>query len=217
VGEEPLKPEYPYTTPSPPDDGTPDPDKGKDLWGDVPTLGIVGDWGYNSPSFNLDPPNPNGNGPAGGGPEETMPIRVNMISLRTALTNMGSATVQAIAAYEDLKATVRSTKDHVFGQDAIVQHDPGKSKGGGAHGDQPGQTPTDYGHSSTDPSPLQAPAKDFASGMNPAQEKVLEEIANSLELLGQFMRGVDTAGQAYSATDRKAVFPEPPPSPVTST
>jgi hypothetical protein len=44
--------------------------------------------------------------------------------------------------------------------------------------------------------------------------RVLEQIANSCEILGQFTAGLNRAGQSYGQGDRQSRFPDPPPSPV---
>ncbi|MDN3357275.1 hypothetical protein [Actinomadura sp. DC4] len=112
-----------------------------------------------------------------------------------------------VGAYEDLVAGVLGGKDTVFGQNATVTNTSpsmsGPWSGGGGSGTQ-----------HVDPSPAAASAVEFAASMNPAQEKVLEFAANAIELVGQFIAGVDRAGQTYAATDRAAIFPPPPENPV---
>jgi hypothetical protein len=126
---------------------------------------------------------------------------MNMISIRTGLFTIVSELQSAVALYQDVRNEVYSTKDNVFGQNAVV-------------------APTVTGvenyvpDSDTEPSEIQKSAQDFAASINPAQEKVLEQIANALEVVGQFTAGVDRSGQAYGSADRKAVFPDPPPNPV---
>lgn len=204
MGTQGKQPKYgpPYQPPS--GDGQPDPDKGKDLWSLVPQLAVPAPWNGNPgpPSFNDDPP---GQQSASGDPTPTpecWPIQMNMISIRTGLFTIVSELQSAVALYQDVRNAVYVNKDHVFGQDATV-------------------SPQVYGvenyvpDSDTEPSEIQKSAQDFAASINPAQEKVLEQIANALEVVGQFTAGVDRAGQAYGSADRKAKFPEPPPNPVT--
>ncbi|MCO6005342.1 hypothetical protein NE236_10130 [Actinoallomurus purpureus] len=191
--------------------GSSDPDSGKDFWGDVPDLAVPAPWGTTGPpSFNDDPSSPAGAGesPPGGIPLTT-PISVNLSSLRFAMNSMLSDVKLLVSDYESLKSLVAAQKDTVFGQNATVTevgnslgNAAGQASGGGGSGSGNPQDHT-YG------SQIQPYAQDFAASINPAQEKTLEAIANSLELVGQFIAGVDRAGQTYSHADRLARFPEP--------
>jgi hypothetical protein len=127
---------------------------------------------------------------------------MNMITVRTGLYSIIGELQSAVALYEDLKSFVSANKDQVFGQHAMV--DPNVT---GVENYVP--------DGSQDPSEIQGQAQQFADSINPAQEKVLEQIANALEVVGQFVAGVDHAGQSYGQSDRKAMFPPPPKSPVT--
>jgi hypothetical protein len=186
------------------------PDYGKDLSNLVPHLAVPAPWNGQPgpPSFNTDPPQQD---PAAGDPPPVppvSPIAANLISLRSGEMNLISEVQSLIADYETLREKVFATKDSVFGQNAIesVFTDPGQAAGGGGSG-----MPVEH----KGPSKIQGPAHEFANSMNPAQERVLEQIANSIEIVGQFIAGLNRAGQSYGAADRKAQFPEPPPSPVT--
>jgi hypothetical protein len=186
-----------------------DPDYGKDLSGLVPNVAVGAPWNGQPgpPSFNQDPP---GQDPGSGDPPPpppVSPLSVNLTSLRSAETSLISETTSLAADYENLRNKVMSSKDTVFGQSAIqtVITDPGQAAGGGGSG----------GQEHKGPSPIQGKAQEFAGHLNPAQERVLEQIANSLEIVGQFTAGLNRSGQSYGAADRKAQFPDPPPSPVT--
>ncbi|WP_345347594.1 hypothetical protein [Actinoallomurus liliacearum] len=53
-------------------------------------------------------------------------------------------------------------------------------------------------------------ANQFAAKMNPVQEKVLWEIANTVEVIGQYIVAINRSGQTYGRADRLSVFPHPP-------
>jgi hypothetical protein len=207
------QPKYgpPYQPPADGGDNTPDPDKGKDFSGDVPHLAVPAPWSSpGAPSFNEDPPAI----PAGAGdPPKDIPdipyFTVNLASLRGGLSTMIADAQALVNAYEDLRLGVFGGKDTIFGQNATVDEvttTPGSTAN---------QNVNTY-HWDTKASPAAAAAVEFAASMNPAQEKVLEFAANAIELAGQFIAGVDRAGQTYAATDRAAIFPPPPENPVTA-
>jgi hypothetical protein len=188
-----------------------DPDYGKDLSNLVPHIAVAAPWNGQPgpPSFNSDPPPPK-NGQGSGDPSWVplvAPIAANLISFRTTEMSLIAKAQSLVADYETLREKVFATKDTVFGQQATEEsfNDPGQASGGGGSGNS--------GHMG--PSPIQEPAKEFANIINPLQERVLEQIANSLEIVGQFIAGLNKAGQAYGYVDRNAHFPEPGPSPVT--
>jgi hypothetical protein len=125
------------------------------------------------------------------------------------MTTIISEVTSGVAQYQDLRNAVWSKKDNVFGQNAIMEDDTPSAAS------VVSQAPVPQHHEG--PSPVQKSAKEFADSINPAQEKVLEQVANALEIVGQFTAGVDRAGQAYGSADRKSKFPEPPPNPVHKT
>jgi len=206
------QPKYapPYQRPSGDDDGPPDPDKGKDLWGLVPQLAVPAPWNSNPPSFNDDPPA----SPAGGGepPKDIPPtweFKVDLGGLRGCMNTLLAQVQPAVNSYQALRDLVFRDKDSVFGQNATVTttHEPSAASQVSGGPTQP--------YNTEDPSPIQNSAREFAASINPAQEKVLQQTANALELVGRFIAGLDRAGQSYGAADRKTEFPEPPPNPVT--
>jgi hypothetical protein len=201
------QPKYgpPYQPPK--GDGPPDPDKGKDLSSEVPQLAVPAPWNSSPPSFNDDPPKV----PAGAGelPKNiplTWEFKINMASVRAAMGGMLSDTQIMVGLYQELRNTVFAAKDDVFGQNALVRYNT--PSGASVMSGSP-QVRDDIV-----PSKIQQPARAFADSINPAQEKALEQIANSIELVGRFIAGVDRAGQSYGAADRKAEWPAPPANPV---
>ena len=187
-----------------------DPDYGKDLSGLVPHVAVGAPWNggwAGPPSFNTDPPSQNSDSGDPPPPPPVSPLFVNLLSLRNAEVSIIGETTQLVADYEDLRNKVMSSKDTVWGQNAIHSEysDPGLAAGGGGSG-----MPVEH----KGPSAIQGPAHEFAGHLNPAMERVLEQIANSLEIVGQFAAGLNRCGQSYGAADRKSVFPDPPPSPV---
>lgn len=207
---DPINPQYgvPFD-PNAGGGGGPNPDAGKDLSYLVPQLQVV--WGT-SPSFNLDPPNKN---PSGG--DDTSkhdappcgPIQVNLSTLRDAEQTMLGASRTVVGDYQALRDKVLAVKDTVFGQQVTVPPTAGSATstvvGTGVW------IPPDPG-----PSPIQDTAKKFAAEMNPAQEKALWQIANAIEIAGQYIAAVNRSGQSYGHADRASVFPDPPPNPVTN-
>jgi hypothetical protein len=190
-------------------DHTQDPDYGKDLSNLVPHVAVMQPWNGQPgpPSFNEDPSG--GKSDSGDSPPvlPVSPISANLMTLRTGEMSLTAATTSLIADYEELREKVMSVKDTVYGQNATIttHNDPSAAAGGGGSGGMSEQ----HG-----PSDIQGPAHDFANSINPAQERVLEQIANSIEIVGQFIAGVNRSGQSYGMADRKSVFPDPPPSPV---
>jgi hypothetical protein len=181
--------------PAPPDD----PKAKQDLPYNVPTVTV----GWTAaPSFNLDPPNSESGGNNNPVPP-CPPFTVDLSSLRAAEGTMLDASRTAVSNYQTLRDKVLSEKDTVFGQTAI---DNSQVTGIEYYQPAPGG----------DPSPLQDIAKQFAETMNPAQDKVLAQMAAALEVVGQYIAAVNRAGQSYGRADRKAEFPAPPANPVTS-
>jgi hypothetical protein len=199
------QPKYGQPYQPPKGDGPPDDDKGKDLWGQVPQLAVPAPWNSNPPSFNEDPPGEQGAAATDPTPE-CPPISLSLTSMRSGMSTIISEVTSGVSQYQDLRNAVWNKKDNVFGQNAI-QEDDTPSAASVVSG-----APAPQHHEG--PSPVQKSAKDFAASINPAQEKVLEQIANALEVVGMFAAGIDRSGQAYGSADRKAKFPEPPPNPI---
>lgn len=180
-------------------DGTPDPDKGKDLSYLVPTVAIGKNWSTPA-SFNDDPPG--GSSKSDNKPTPSVDsITVDLGSIRSAETTMLGAARTAITDYSTLRDKVMAVKDTVFGQTAV---ETVKSRANSDGVNSP------YDH--TQNSPVQDPAKKFAEEINPAQEKALWQMANALEIVGQYIAALNAAGQSYAKTDRASNMPPPPAS-----
>jgi hypothetical protein len=191
-----------------------DPNAGRDLWGVVPTLAVPEPWSIAPPSFNEDPPKVGGGGAE---PPKDAPIvgefHVDLASARTAMNSMLADSKLLVSLYQDLRDAVWNNKDNIFGQNAYVgqtneQVNNGAAQASGGGGVTRGMTAS--------PSPIQHAAREFAYQIIPAEELVLQQCADAIELVGMFIAGVDRAGQSYGHADRKARFPDPPPEPVTS-
>jgi|EndMetStandDraft_8_1072994.scaffolds.fasta_scaffold182575_2 hypothetical protein len=201
-----------YSPPSGGDGGA-DVNAGRDLWLAVPWLSVPQPWNSGPPSFNDDPAGP---AASGGDPPEGIPLttefHMHMPSVRTSLDRMLADTKLLVNMYDDLRLTVWTNKDNIFGQNALV---PTNNAAGGNAASQVsggGGSNQVEGH---DKSPIQDAARGFALHMIPAEELALKQIADALEMVGMFIAGVDRAGQSYAQADRKARFPDPPRDPVT--
>jgi hypothetical protein len=184
-------------------DGQPDPDAGKDFGYLVPDLQVS--WST-PPSFNQDPPDKGGNGEGGGNDVPPCgPFQVHLATLRSAEQRMLGGARTVVGDYKALRSRVMSVKDTVFGQHAMTEG--GVVNTGTAS--QPAMQEID-----PEPSPVQDSAKKFASEINPAQEKVLWQIANTVEIVGQYIAAVNRSGQIYGHADRLSVFPDPPGNPT---
>lgn len=201
---DPQQPKYgPSFVPNNGGNQPPDPDAGKDFGNLVPNLQVA--WGT-PPSFNLDPPGgeskDNKNTPPCG------PIEVHLGTLRDAEQTMLACSRTIVDEYEALKNKVMSSKDGVFGQHATVQQITGGQAG--VDGNTYNGAGAGVTEEKTVASPISDLANTFASEINPAQEKVLFQIANAVEVVGQYIAAVNRAGQSYGHADRKSVFPDPP-------
>jgi len=198
--------EHPFDPNSSHDDKTEPPDPGNTQ---VPELKVVWD---RRPSFNLDPPKVgDGGGGGGGGGEQwrdASPFRIDLRDVSAQVDSMLATSRVLVAEYTALKARVMSGKDTVFGQKATITHIVGGASG------RDGNTYNGVGagvrEERTDPSPVQDMAKQFAKGINPAQEKVLQNIGATLELVGEYIAAVNRSGQVYAYSDRHSRFPAPP-------
>ncbi|MCO6004189.1 hypothetical protein NE236_04285 [Actinoallomurus purpureus] len=127
--------------------------------------------------------------------------------MRASLYTIISELQSAVALYQDVRAKVWASKDTVFGQNATINPYAAGQGTGLEYANLPEE----------EDSPIKASAQASAARLNVYQERVLEQIADALEVVGQFTAGVDRAGQAYASADRKAKFPAPPPNPVNKT
>jgi hypothetical protein len=196
-------------------DGTPNPNAGADLSRLVPHVQVA--WST-PPTFNQDPPDmtpPDGDGDKDKDVPACGPIQVDLGTLRTAEQSMLAASQIAVTDYEALRTKVMSLKDTVFGQTATVVQVTGGADG--VSGNSYNGAGAGVRQESTVASPVQEAAKKFADNINPAQETVLWQVANTIEIVGKYIAAVNWSGQAYGHADRKSVFPEPPPNPVSGT
>jgi hypothetical protein len=113
-----------------------------------------------------------------------------------------------VTEYESLRSKVLGSEGTVFGQQS--EFPAGTT-----------WTYDSYSHSwsssshGASPTAFAKPAQDFAAQMNPVQEKALQNIGASLELVGEYIALVNHSGQVYAATDKQSLFPPPPPNGVT--
>lgn len=142
-------------------------------------------------------------------------------SFKDAHNKMISATAEVVALFKDLRSLVLSTSDWVFGQNAVVkvpaviQHLP-PGTGSGSNPDRDTLPPL-YApaHYEPDPALFGDPSSDpntFAGtpgnpGMNDAQADTLVQIADSIELVGQFLGMMQSTGIAYASADANSTAP----------
>lgn len=167
----------------------------------VPDLAMVF---VTAPDFTPDPGAGSGSSSTPQAPVSDFSIDLG--SLRTGETAMLQASSAIVSAYENLKSLFESDKDTVFGQQA-TDTTP-------LHGDDEFGNASDVG-STTSPDPIQAAAQAFADGqnggpgMNDIEAYTLQQVANAMGLLGQFMAMMNAAGYSYSQADASAVVPPP--------
>jgi hypothetical protein len=213
---EPIESRYDYEPYVPPEEEKP---KGGEEDGreeDPPDLGNTDSpdltvW-EKRPSFN-DPPIPITNLSPGGKPasadDDPPPaadFQISLGSVAFSIEAMLTRSRALVAQYEALRTRVLSSKGTVFGQEAML---PDDDPGGFTPGtdvfydmDEPD------GHS--EPSQWREPALQFAALMNPRQEKTLQQIGATLQLVGEYIAVVNHSGQVYAEADRKSRFPNPP-------
>ncbi|MEV0473631.1 hypothetical protein [Streptomyces prunicolor] len=123
-------------------------------------------------------------------------VRVDIGGVRNAERGMLNAGAVMADSYETLKNLTMSNQN-VFGQDATMI--------------PPAPTGLEYASYDDTPvaSPIQETAKQFAAAILPAEETVLTRVADTLELLGQFIAAMNSAATTYATADYKSRFPEP--------
>lgn len=214
--ESPVLPKYgpPYEPPSgggePPSDGDTDTKAG------VSELSVTDVWRSGGPSFNdaLDAPSPGDTEPDDTPAPDVPPFTVSMASVRQGMSTMVGELEALVASYQALRAHVFDTRDRVFGQFATTTYETNRYAGG-AIKEYYAQNERQMFATNTRVSVIVETAVEFAKSMNPAQDRVLGQIADSIQIAGQFVAAVDRAGRAYAEADRKAQFPEPPPGALT--
>lgn len=101
-------------------------------------------------------------------------------------------TQQAISAYENLKATVASTKSWIFW----------------APNDRPDSVvPSGAGPIDADPG-YKNPDREQGKKIGAAEDNLLLEIGDSITLAGQFADQINNAAQFYAQADKASVLPE---------
>jgi hypothetical protein len=171
-------------------------------------------WDYR-PSFNLDPIPiiKQGSGPPNGDASDVEAFAVNLDNIATEVNSMLETSRGLVHAYEDLKSKVMATEGTAFGQQAVTSAKTDKESSAYLAPNQGANAANDYIHGDKHfPVPYAEQAKAFAAQMNPAQEKVLQRIGTTLELVGEYIARVNNAGQTYGYGDRKSKFPDPPSS-----
>jgi hypothetical protein len=194
--------------PNAPSDGTDTPgsDNGKDRSDLVPN--VSPHWAQ-IPSYNVPAPPPE----AGNQVNDTIPpggpFQIALPSVRSTENTMLTCIDAMSGDYDKLRTQVLTSLS-VFGpsptsgpagEPAIQTH------GGG------GTAVEDNGSSSqeaTDIRKLAAIGQEFANEIIPLQEKGLNQLGNTIYLVGQYLDMLSTSGQSYAQTDRAAAFPPPP-------
>lgn len=157
-------------------------------------------------SFN-DPPKKPENEENGGSFEEpgSADFSIHFEVFGDQLNGMLTRARSLVAQYESLRKNVLASEATVFGQNS--QHPGGEVKYYSSEAHQ--WMPFDR-----DPSPtvFTEPAKKFAEEMNPVQEKTLQSIGATLELVGEYIALANYSAQMYAEADRRSRFPPPPAS-----
>jgi hypothetical protein len=132
---------------------------------------------------------------------------------------MISATAEVVALYKSLRSLVLSTSDWVFGQKAVVHVPAAHQSPGPDHGPNPnlGEEPAPFTPAFDEPdpalfiSPTNNPVAYAGTpghpGMNDAQANTLVQIADGMELVGQFLGMMQSTGIAYATADANSVAP----------
>lgn len=175
------------------------PDKGEDFSGDIPAVSV--NW-KEPPSFNEDPPKRDGSDGGNQIIPPVEPFRIDLGSLRVAEQNMLTYTSIASMFHTSLRYKLMF-KGFIFGQNATqsgATYAPSSNYNG------------PVGVGTTDPSQWAEPAQEFASIINPLQEKALAQIGSILQSTGEYIATLNAVGQMYAKADRGSVFPDPPAS-----
>jgi hypothetical protein len=149
--------------------------------GTVPDVQVA--WGSAPPVVADESP---GTGKSAGAAQH-QPLKVDIGGIKTAENAALSGAAIAVNAYENLKSMVTATQD--FGQNAVI-HSPDRGPTGVA-------------------SPVRDQARQFAAQLIPTEENALTQVADSLELIGQYIAALNTAAQTYATADYKSQFPDP--------
>jgi hypothetical protein len=197
----------PYTSPQAPPLDTSTSGGGN---GSIPTNAAVPDlamvWGT-APPFT---PSPSGGSASSNGSSAPVAgdLSIDLGSLRDGEDQMLGASSTVVDAYENLKQLFESGKNTVFGQQAKDSTQTHQGSGGGYvnNGTQTWQTTTTN-------DPIQGAAQAFADGqngqpgMNDVQAYALQQVANAMALVGEFIALMNAAGDNYSQTDASSALP----------
>ncbi|MCO6000186.1 hypothetical protein [Actinoallomurus rhizosphaericola] len=202
--EQPIKSRY-DTNPFNPDDHSHDNDSPPDLGNtDSPELKVAWD---KRPSFNTDPTpiDEGGTGEATKTQSDAGDFSVDFDTLGSSVNTLLEKAKTLVTQYENLRKHVLNSEGTVFGQNSTVTvASDFYTSGNGGTG-----TWT-HRDNNTGPTVFAKPAQEFAEKMNPAQQKTLQGIGASLEVLGEYIALVNHSGQVYAAADKHSLFPAPP-------
>ncbi|MDN3354935.1 hypothetical protein [Actinomadura sp. DC4] len=159
------------------------------------------------PSFNNDPRDIDegpDSGAANNSPAtDAQEFSIDLQSVGTQVESMLTTARGLVSQYEALRSKVLASEGTVFGQKSLEDPDEGFFD----FSDGVYTPPAD---STPQPTVWAEPAQKFATTMNPAQEKALQNIGNTLERVGEYIALVNHSGQVYAQTDRQSIFPAPP-------
>ncbi|MCO5974951.1 hypothetical protein [Actinoallomurus soli] len=196
------------------DDSNNSDDSPPDILGNTQSPKVTVAWDAHR-SFNDAPNDPNGgDSQSTTGGDDAQDFSVNFATLGSQINSMLTKTKTLVTEYESLRTKVLGSEDTVFGQTSML---PGQGPATFVNGNGGTGFWSPNSDESQKPSPtaFAEPAKKFAAEMNPHQEKALQAIGATLELVGEYIALVNYSGQVYSAADRKSKFPDPPSKGVT--
>lgn len=127
-------------------------------------------------------------------------LYVDLGGVRDREQTMLTAASTIVDAYESLKSLFLSGEDTVFGQQA------GTTTYTQTYSEQPSQP-------STQADPIQQTAQQFADGtngqpgMNAVQEYALEQVADCMAVIGEFIALLNSAAQQYAQADASSALP----------
>jgi hypothetical protein len=146
-------------------------------------------------------------GPGSGSGSQNYPpcpdISVSLSSLQDTENSLLSSASTIINAYGNLTELFSDYQNWVYGQNATITY---VQYSGGVEGDNT------YGVN-TEPDAIQSQAQQFANGqdgqpgINAIQAYTMKAIADSMELVGQFIALINAAGNAYATADTNSALP----------
>jgi hypothetical protein len=136
---------------------------------------------------------------------------VDLGQLRTAENNVLAATQQMVIQYSSLLSQVQSDQNSPTMWGQTVGHTPDNSMSMQNMNDKRSDG-VSTGDGTTD-NEFDQEGVQFAAAMGPAMTAVLAEVAQTIEMIGQFTALLNNAGQTYAQTDYSCVFDVPPAPP----